>query len=239
MSHGGMGEDDAGGVERELKLAPADVSLLDRLAGLDRLGPFIVTGRREERQRNSFFDTRGRALEAAHVGFRRRATDGRRLATWTLKAGGQVLGGVATRPEVEVQLEAETPPVLALQVLLAAARQRGAAALAEQVADALATADRPPLGAPVIETFTHRVLRDLESAERGWRAELALDRVRLLGHAYAETEIEVELHQGDLAALEAAREAIAALGEARASEGSKLSRALDHARACTCAARGA
>jgi inorganic triphosphatase YgiF len=65
---------------------------------------------------------------------------------------------------------------------------------------------------------------------------MALDRVHLVGHTYAETEIEVELRRGDEAALKAARRAIEALGEVHASVGSKLSRALEHARDCACGA---
>jgi inorganic triphosphatase YgiF len=86
----------------------------------------------------------------------------------------------------------------------------------------------------VLETQTERTILDLEDAEHGWAAEMALDRVQLLGHRYQETEIEVELRRGDEAALEAARQAIEALGEVHESHGSKLSRALAHARACAC-----
>jgi inorganic triphosphatase YgiF len=63
---------------------------------------------------------------------------------------------------------------------------------------------------------------------------LALDRMTIVGHEYAEEEIEAELKRGDEAALSAARDAIEALGEVRESEGSKLSRAVAHVRECRC-----
>jgi inorganic triphosphatase YgiF len=66
---------------------------------------------------------------------------------------------------------------------------------------------------------------------------MALDRVQLLGHSVEELEIEVELRQGDLAALESARVAISSLGETHESKGSKLSRALAHLRDCHCPSR--
>jgi inorganic triphosphatase YgiF len=157
------------------------------------------------------------------------------MATWTIKSEGQTLRGVAVRPEIELQLAADMPPAMVLGTLQQAARQRGAAALAEEVADALARAGGGlVLAAPVLETQTERTVVELEATEHGWAAEMALDRVQLLGHNYQETEIEVELRRGDDAALDAARQAIEALGEVHESHGSKLSRALEHVRACTC-----
>ena len=223
-------------LERELKLVPLDPALLDRLAAVERLGEFSVAGRRRELQRNSFFDSSSRALSEARLSFRRRTIEGQSLATWTLKAGSELsqIRGVSTRTEIELQLDPDMPPVLAIDALRQAARQRGALALAEELGDALAVGGLP-LATPFLETSTEteRTILDLEAAERGWRVELALDRVRLVGHAYAELEIEAELKRGDEAALEAAREAIAALGPTRESEGSKLSRALAHVASCT------
>ena len=214
-------------VERELKLVPADESLLDRLERIDRLGQFEVRSRRHERQRNSFFDTPGRALGSGHIGFRRRQVDGQRLATWSLKADGALQKGLATRSEIELQLDADTPPALAISALRDAARSRGAAALAEVVADALAS-DGLPLATPYVETDTDRRILDLEAAEQGWSVELALDRMQLVGHGYHDVEIEAELKRGDEAALDAARAAIEALGEVTESKSSKLRRALAH-----------
>ena len=55
----------------------------------------------------------------------------------------------------------------------------------------------------------------------------------LEGHAgYAEHEIEVELRGGDEALLEVARTAISDLGQVEDGQGSKLSRAIEHTRAC-------
>lgn len=222
--------------ERELKLVPVDEGLLDRLAAVDRLGEFEVRGRRYELQRNSFFDTASRALGRARIGFRRRTIAGAPLATWTLKADSQLVGGVTTRLEIELQLDADMPPALAVGVLRDAARSRGAAALAEAVTDALRS-DGPPLARPFVEMETDRRIVDLEAPARGWKVELALDRMRLVGHDYADIEIEAELKRGDLGALEAVRQAIASLGEVRPSEGSKLSRALRHLERCDCALR--
>jgi inorganic triphosphatase YgiF len=89
-----------------------------------------------------------------------------------------------------------------------------------------------PLARPFLETQTDRTILDLVSSERGWSVELALDRVQLVGHRYSELEIEAELKRGDEAALEAAREAITALGQVTESHGSKLSRAMAHLAAC-------
>jgi inorganic triphosphatase YgiF len=225
------------GIERELKLVPADPRLLDRLAETERLGELVRVGRRHEEQRNSFFDTASRALSRARIGFRRRTIEARRLATWTLKSDAKLVGGVATRAEVEVQLEPGMPPALAIGALREAARSRGAAVLAEQVADALAGGGLP-LAQPFLEMETDRVVVDFESAERGWAIELALDRVRLVGHAYSEVEIEAELKRGDEAALQTAATAIAALGSVHPSQGSKLSRAMAHLAACECAVAG-
>jgi len=225
--------DDNDNKERELKLVPADEALLDRLEAVERLGELEVRGRRRELQRNSFFDTRSRALGRARVGFRRRTIAGERMATWTLKADSKLEGGVATRLEIELQLDADLAPALAIGVLRDAARSRGASALAEAVSDALRS-DGLPLARPYVETETDRRILDLEAPARGWKVELALDRMRLLGHNYADVEIEAELKHGDLDALDAARQAVASLGEVRPSEASKLSRALAHLASCNC-----
>ena len=221
------------GIERELKLVPADTRLLERLAAVERLGELEAVGRHRELQRNSFFDTASRALSSARVGFRRRTVDGRRLATWSLKSDAKLVGGVATRSEIELQLDPSMPPALSIGALREAARSRGAAALAEHVADALASGGLP-LARPFLEMETDRAVVDLEAPERGWSVELALDRVRLVGHAYDEVEIEAELKRGDDAALQAVLSAIAALGDVRLSEGSKLSRAMAHLAVCQC-----
>jgi len=218
-------------LERELKLRPDDPSLLDRVAELERLGPFSVSSRRRELQRNSFFDSSSRALRSARVSFRRRTIQGESLATWSLKGEGSRAAGVSTRTEIELQLSPDMPPALAVDALRQAARGRGAGALAEALGDALAVGG-PPLAVPYLEMETDRTILDLVVVDRGWSVELALDRVRLIGHAYSELEIEAELKHGSEAALEAAREAIVALGPTHESEGSKLSRALAHVAAC-------
>jgi inorganic triphosphatase YgiF len=114
-----------------------------------------------------------------------------------------------------------------------AARDRGAAALADQVADGLADGLLPPKE-PLLETETDRRIVDLTEPGTDAEVELALDRVQLVGHDYREAEIEAELKRGDDAALDSARTAIEALGEVRESKGSKLSRALAHLEHCHC-----
>jgi inorganic triphosphatase YgiF len=220
--------------ERELKLVPDEPALLTKLASQTHFGDLVVVGRRHEAQHNSFFDTPSGSLRSARVGFRRRTVDGQALATWSLKANAEVLRGVATRTEIELQLDPDMPPALVLGALQQAARQRGAAPLAEEISDAL-SGGGPPLAMPFLETQTDRTILDLEARERGWKVELALDRVRLLGHAYAEVEIEAELKRGDEAALESVRGAIEKLGNVRESAGSKLSRATAHLADCHCA----
>jgi inorganic triphosphatase YgiF len=220
-------------LERELKLKPLEPGLLDRLAAADHLGEFSVAGHRHELQHNSFFDTASDALRGARIGFRRRTIQGQSLATWTLKSESKVLRGVASRTEIELELDPDMAPVLALSALRMAARQRGADALAEEIGDALADGSLP-LAEPFLEMETDRRILDLAVTERGWKVELALDDVRLLGHAYAESEIEAELKQGDLSALDAARGAIEKLGAVRDSDGGKLNRALAHLEACDC-----
>jgi inorganic triphosphatase YgiF len=223
-------------VERELKLVPADPALLDRLAAVKQLGGFVATGAHRESQHNSFYDSATRSLGKARVGFRRRTVAGQSLATWTIKSESQraTTPGIATRAEIELRLDAEMPPALAIGALRDAARARGAPALADDVSDALA-AGGLPLATPYLETETDRRVVDLEAEDGRSAVELALDRVRLIGHAVEEIEIEAELKRGDEADLEEIRLAIAASGDVRESEGSKLSRALSHLDVCHCA----
>jgi inorganic triphosphatase YgiF len=217
-------------LEQELKLVPRERGLLDRLAAIERLGDLAVTGRRHERQHNSFFDSASGSLGAKRLGFRRRTIDGERLASWTLKGEGEHLQGIATRTEIELQLDPDLAPALASGALRDAARSRGAAAWAEEIDEALSHG--LPRKTPFLETRTDRRIVDLVDRARGAEVELALDEVHLLGHAYQETEIEAELKRGSADALSMARAAIEALGEVDESEGSKLSRAAAHVAHC-------
>jgi inorganic triphosphatase YgiF len=197
-----------------------------KLAELDHLGPFEISGQRLERQRNAYFDTRAQSFGRARLAMRRRVIDGELLATWSLKAEGELFRGIATRPEIEVRLDQDMAPALVIGTLQQAARLRGAVALAEQVGDALAEGGLP-LARPFIDLHAERLVRLLRSGE--WECELALDTVHLPAQPdYVEWEIEVELKRGDEAALEAARAAIEALGAVSESHGTKLSRALDY-----------
>src|SRR6516164_5347652 len=124
-------------LERELKLVPENEALLDELAQMERLGPFVARGRGRELQHNSFFDTANHALREARVGFRRRSIEGQKLAVWTIKGDARQIGAVASRSEIELQLDSDMAPALALSALHEAAASRGAGALAKAVADAL------------------------------------------------------------------------------------------------------
>jgi hypothetical protein len=134
---------------------------------------------------------------------------------------------LATRSEIELQLDPETAPSVALAALGEAAGARGAPVLAETVADALASGGSVP-SRPYLETETDRSIVDLEAPERGWSVELALDRMQLIGHRYSDLEIEAELKRGEGAALDSVREAIESMGPVHESRASKLSRALEH-----------
>jgi len=154
--------------------------------------------------------------------------DRRPNAAWTIKGPGTNKAGVASRPEIEVELSRLMAPAQALDILRQAARERGAPVLAEQVADALADGSQPQ-SRPYLEMETERWALELANDEAGWQAELALDTVGIIGRPrYEDFEIEVELYLGDDEALTAAREAIEAIGEVRESNGSKLSRAIDY-----------
>lgn len=157
------------------------------------------------------------------------------MAFWTIKGEAASRRGVTSRDEIELALGADTPPALAIAALRQAAASRGAHALAEAVGEGL-RAGGLPLARPYLETTTHRRILDL--ADQDSAVELALDRMRIIGHAYAEHEIEAELKRGDERVLDAVRSAIEALGDVRESDGSKLSRAMRHVAACACTASG-
>src|SRR5262249_54220297 len=123
--------------ERELKLVPEHAEMLDELAQVERLGPFVARGRRRELQRNSFYDSAAHGLEQVHVGFRRRRVEGQPRATWTIKGDSSHIGGVATRSEIELSLDADLAPGLALTALRDEARTHGAATLASAVDNAM------------------------------------------------------------------------------------------------------
>jgi inorganic triphosphatase YgiF len=208
-------------MERELKLRPANDELLDRLEQTDQLGPLRVSRRWRESQRNAYFDTPDGALARSHVSLRRRAVQGQKQAIWTSKGPSTASAGITSRPEIEVTLDPDTPVGQAIGLLARAARERGAPLIADALRDAPAV---PP--EPKLELVTDRRLADLELSGGG-RAELALDRVALVGHPdYCDREIEVELKRGEESLLSTARTAIEAIGDVSESDGSKLSRAL-------------
>jgi inorganic triphosphatase YgiF len=211
-------------MERELKLRPANDGVLDRLEQTDQLGPLRVSRRWRESQRNAYFDTPDGALARAHVSLRRREIEGQKQAIWTTKGPSSTAAGVTSRPEIEVSLDPDMPVLQAIGLLGQVARERGA----PLIADALRDAPQLPRE-PKLELVTDRRLADLELPGRDGHAELALDRVGLVGHPdYCDREIEVELKKGEESMLSTAREAIESLGEVSESDGSKLSRALGY-----------
>jgi inorganic triphosphatase YgiF len=220
-------------LERELKLVPENEALLDELALVERLGPFVARGRGRELQHNSFFDTANHALRKARVGFRRRSIEGQKLAAWTIKGDARQIGAMASRSEIELLLDPDMAPALALSTLRDTAASRGASALADAVAGALA-AGGPPLGKPILETRTDRRIVNLEVPGRDWQVELALDRMEVVDHAYRDVEIEAELKRGDEAALAEVESAIRGIGKVHESKGSKLGRAQAHVESCNC-----
>lgn len=220
------------GEERELKLLARDAALLERLRSAPSLGPFAASTARLEAQSNAFFDTSAHDLARAGLSFRRRQIRGQPLAAWTVKGRGTIASGISVHPEVEVWLDADMAPTMVLALLSQAARERRNAVLGEQLRDALSGGRLVP-ARPYLETQTERWVRDLDAPDRGWRAELALDATTAPGHGgFREWEIEVELKQGDDAALEAAREALRAEGAVQEATATKLRRALEHVNQC-------
>ncbi|HET8631469.1 MAG TPA: CYTH domain-containing protein [Thermomicrobiales bacterium] len=171
------------GIELEVKFAPAGDATLADLAARAEFPGWRVAGRHDEDQRNTYFDTADGALEAADCSLRRRVlADG---VEWTFKRGrGPGRDGVSRRREVNRLLP------------------RGATRLPD--CEPVARARKVAGGAALHPLFTLRTRRrQIELArDDGTRVALALDRVRLKGQpAYEETEIEIELLDGDEHAL--------------------------------------
>jgi len=118
-------------VERELKLVPDDPGLLDRLAAQNQFGELLVAGRRTRCSATASSIPRARTgheasgLSPPHG---RGPADGHLVA----EVGRQSPARRDHRSEIEVQLDADMAPMLALSTLRQVASQRGAAALAER-----------------------------------------------------------------------------------------------------------
>jgi adenylate cyclase class IV len=79
--------------EVELKLQTDDPELLDRIWAQDQIGPFRVTGRRIQRQRNNYFDSPDRALDRARGNLRWRTFADSPSAELTYKGPAEVIAG--------------------------------------------------------------------------------------------------------------------------------------------------
>jgi len=172
------------GIELEVKFAPVGEHTLDELAARTEFPGWRILSRHDEAQHNTYFDTPDALLEAARCSLRRRIIDdGAGGVEWTFKRGrGPGRDGVARRREVNA--------------LLSGKRTDLPKAKCEPVERARVLAGVRPLQ-PLFSLLTDRQQIDLVRAD-GARVALALDRLRLDGEPrYRETEIEIELCDGD------------------------------------------
>jgi inorganic triphosphatase YgiF len=171
--------------EIEAKLLLADDGQRRAIAGLERLGPYVLAPRAPRLLRSIYVDTADRALGRAAVALRCRDDDGR----WELtgKWPGSVDGHLHARPELTVALAAA--PTFPLELPAGPLRM----ALAAHVG----TGALEPLLVTEVERRCLDAYRDHTAA--GPRvAEIAVDRIairRTSGSAvvdqYAEVEIEL------------------------------------------------
>ena len=172
------------GIELEAKFAPADEATLAALAACDDFPGWRVVGRHDEAQQNTYYDTAEGLLEADSCSLRRRMLNGGRGgAEWTFKRGrGPGRDGIARRREVNALLAGnQTDPARVNCEPIARARR--------------VVGERPLL--PLFTLLTTRTQIELGRGD-GTRLALALDRLRMEGQpGYRETEIEIELLDGD------------------------------------------
>ncbi len=172
------------GIELEAKFAPADEATLAALAACDEFPGWRVVERHAEAQQNTYYDTADGLLEANSCSLRRRMLDGGRGgAEWTFKRGrGPGRDGIARRREVNALLPGnQTDPAKVVCEPISRARR--------------VIGERPLL--PLFTLLTTRSQIDLGRGD-GTRVALALDRLQMEGQpAYRETEIEIELLDGD------------------------------------------
>lgn len=173
------------GIELEVKFAPAGEGTLADLAARVDFPGWDLVRRRDEAQENTYYDTADGALEGANCSLRRRLIDGGTGGTeWTFKRGrGPGRDGVARRRETNV-------------LLARAARREVELPRVKPVERAQRVAGSRPL-LPLFTLLTTRRQLDL-ARPGGTRVALALDRVTLADDpTYQETEIEIELLDGD------------------------------------------
>lgn len=172
------------GIELEAKFAPADEATLAALAAREDFPGWRIAGRHEEAQQNTYYDTADSALETNSCSLRRRLLDGGRGGVeWTFKRGrGPGRDGIARRREVNALLPGNRTDI--------------AKADCEPVARAQRVVGLRPL-LPLFTLLTTRTQIEL-ARDDGTRVALALDRLRMEGEpGYCETEIEIELMDGD------------------------------------------
>jgi adenylate cyclase class IV len=172
------------GIELEAKFAPADEATLAALAAREDFPGWRIAGRHQEAQQNTYYDTADGALEANSCSLRRRLLDGGRGGVeWTFKRGrGPGRDGIARRREVNALLPSNRADI--------------ARAKCEPVARAQRVVGSRPL-LPLFTLLTTRTQIELDRDD-GTRVALALDRLRMEGEpGYCETEIEIELMDGD------------------------------------------
>jgi adenylate cyclase class IV len=176
------------GIELEVKFAPVGEQTLVDLAARREFPGWRVTGRHDEAQRNTYFDTPDALLEAASCSLRRRRLDdGAAGIEWTFKRGrGPGRDGVARRREINALLpgkKGETRGEF----------PKGKCAPIDRARQVAGTQSLQPLF--TLLTTRHQI--ELTRAD-GARVALALDRIALVNDAlYRETEIEIELFDGD------------------------------------------
>ena len=172
------------GIELEVKFAPVGEHTLDELAARSEFPGWRILSRHTEAQHNTYFDTPDALLEAARCSLRRRIIDeGAGGVEWTFKRGrGPGRDGVARRREINALLPGNKTDL--------------PRARCEPVERARVVAGEQPLQS-LFTLLTDRQQIDLMRAD-GAKVALALDRLRLEGEpAYRETEIEIELYDGD------------------------------------------
>lgn len=176
------------GIELEVKFAPVGEQTLTDLAARREFPGWRVAARHDEAQRNTYFDTPDALLEAARCSLRRRLLDeGTAGIEWTFKRGrGPGRDGVARRREVNALLPGKKGDL----------RGEFPKGRCEPIERARRIAGQQPLQ-PLFTLLTTRHQIELTRAD-GTRVALALDRIALVdAAAYRETEIEIELFDGD------------------------------------------
>lgn len=176
------------GIELEVKFAPVGEQTLVDLAGRQEFPGWQIVGRHDEAQQNTYFDTPEALLEAAHCSLRRRILDGGAGGIeWTFKRGrGPGRDGVARRREINALLPARKGD-------LRGEFPRGICLPIERARQVAGLQPLQPLFALLTTRHQIELARD-----DGAHVALALDHIALAdAPTYRETEIEIELFDGD------------------------------------------